>query len=345
MLKVRQCPWARAFGLALVGVAMTVSGASEVSADAHYPDDHAPIGIMGDHVHEPGEIMLSYRFMHMAMDGNRDGTDGLGDGEVLEQGFMVTPTRMRMDMHMFGAMYGVTERLTAMVMLPWIDTGMDHVTKSGGRFTTRSNGIGDAKVSVLGQVFEDQGHGLVARAGVSVPTGSISKRDETPMGKQRLPYPMQLGSGTVDLLPGLVYTGRMNAMSWGTDLGGTIRLGENSKDYTLGDRFVGSGWVAYRWLPWLSTSFRVIGDVTGNIDGADPALNPAVVPTADPDRRGGERVALGLGANVRFSGGLFEGHRISVEVNRPVYQDLDGPQLETDWSMTAGWQKDWDLMD
>ena len=34
------------------------------------PDGHAPISVMGDHLHKKGEFMLSYRFMQMRMEGN-----------------------------------------------------------------------------------------------------------------------------------------------------------------------------------------------------------------------------------------------------------------------------------
>ena len=39
------------------------------------PDSHAPIGVMCDHPMREGEIMLSYRYMNMDMDGNRTGTE------------------------------------------------------------------------------------------------------------------------------------------------------------------------------------------------------------------------------------------------------------------------------
>lgn len=41
--------------------------------DASRPDSHGPIGVMGDHTHEAGEIMLSYRWMYMSMGGHRAG--------------------------------------------------------------------------------------------------------------------------------------------------------------------------------------------------------------------------------------------------------------------------------
>ena len=44
---------------------------------------------------------------------------------------------------------------------------------------------------------------------------------------QPLPYSMQPGSGTFDLLPGISYRGRAGAFSWGGQIGGVLRLGRN----------------------------------------------------------------------------------------------------------------------
>ena len=61
-------------------------------------------------------------------------------------------------------------------------------------------------------------------------------------------------------------------------------------------------------------------------------------PAADPDAQGGQRIDVGLGANLCVPSGALEGQRLAVEVLRPVYQDLDGPQLASDWTLNAGWQ-------
>ena len=38
---------------------------------------------MGDHMHAAGEVMLSYRYMHMFMQGNRTGNNSVSTNEVL----------------------------------------------------------------------------------------------------------------------------------------------------------------------------------------------------------------------------------------------------------------------
>ncbi len=312
------------------------------------PDGHAPIGVMGDHTHEAGEVMLSYRFMYMNMDGNRDGTDRVSPDEVVDPNnynFIVSPTSMPMGMHMLGVMYAPIDNLTLMVMVPVVSLEMDHVTRAGGAFTTNTSGLGDLKLTGLVKVatFGDQQVHL--NLGVSFPTGSIEEEDVTPASapnETQLPYPMQLGSGTFDLRPGITYLGQTPAISWGAQLMGTLRLGENDQEYTLGNRIMGTAWGAWNIDRWISASVRLEAQGWGDIDGASPVYAGAVgmrmVPTVFADLRGGSRVDAGLGVNTYVRGGPLAGLRFAVEGLLPVAQDLNGPQLETDWTIVAGLQ-------
>jgi hypothetical protein len=288
-------------------------------------------------MHAAGEIMLSLRYGRMDMDGNRDGTSREGDGDVLRD-YPVAPTEMTGEMYMLGAMWAPSDAITLTGMLPYRRVSMDHTTRSGRDFTTRSDGIGDVRVSGLLRLHDSEVHHLHANLGFSAPTGSISEKDDTPMGRTRLPYPMQLGSGTWDLLPGVTYSGRHSAWEWGAQASGTIRLGRNHRDYRLGHRWAVTGWVSRELTPWLSTSLRTDYQDWNDIEGDDDGLNPRLVPTADPELRGGRRLDLLFGVNFLVTGGALRGNRFAVEVGAPVWQHLDGPQLETDWRLTAGWQ-------
>jgi hypothetical protein len=150
---------------------------------------------------------------------------------------------------------------------------------------------------------------------------------------------MQLGSGSFDLLPGITYTGKSERWGWGAQLVGTIRTGNNNEGYRLGDRFDSTAWIQRRWLDWMSTSVRFRYQKWGNIHGDDDSLNPALVETADPNLQSGERIDALLGVNfLVVRSGPLAGTRFAVEGGLPVYQELDGPQLETDWVLTAGIQ-------
>ena len=126
--------------------------------------------------------------------------------------------------------------------------------------------------------------------------------------------------------------------SAGGQVAGVIRLGRNKRDYRKGHGVRVQAWGARKLTSWVSTSFRLAYARQGNYGGRDKALNPAVVPTADPIRRAFQRLELGAGLNFVIPNGPLVGHRFAVELMRPAWQDLKGPQLETDWQVTAGWQ-------
>lgn len=313
--------------------------------DSHRPDSHAPIGVMGDHTHETGEIMLSYRYLYMDMRPNYVGSNEVPVSSV--QGppngttFPIIPTNMQGQMHMVGLMYGLTDNLTLSAMLGRMDKAMDHSVRNGTVFRTHTEGIGDFKFGGLLKIYDDNCQRVQLNLMMSAPTGSIDETGFVPPAGAviRLPYPMQLGSGTFDLNPGITYLGQHCRLSWGGQVLGTIRLGENSEDYSLGDELTVNAWLAYQLSDQVSASFRATGKSWGDVDGSDPNLNPLTVPTARPDLRGGERIDLFGGVNYLFTDGVFKGHRLAAEAGGSVYQDLDGPQLGTDWMITVGWQK------
>ena len=309
-------------------------------ADATRADSHAPIGVMADHTHKAGEIMLSYRYMRMRMEGNRSGRRRQSPAEVRALGFPVAPTDMDMNMHMFGIMWVPLDRLTLMAMIPYVDASMDHVRLvSTPRFTTKSSGIGDIRLGGLVSFLDTKEHNAHIGIGISIPSGSTRHRDFIiPFGEVQLPYPMQIGSGSWSFLPSATYSGRLEDWAWGVQASGDIRLNENDLGYTLGDRANATVWLSRLLCTSLSASFRLNFDHWGNIDGADKTLTLAAPPTSDPRRRGGSRLEAGFGANYAFGLGPLNGMRLALEFLHPITQKLDGPQLETDWNVVAGLQ-------
>lgn len=301
------------------------------------PDSHAPIGVMGDHLMREDEIMLSYRYMSMEMDGNRTGTDSVS---APLPGYMVSPLSMDMDMHMLGVMYAPSDKLTLMLMVPYLSVSMDHlVNMSGANFTTESSGIGDVKLGATYGLFAKPGSDFLFNFVINAPTGSIDEQDNTTGPNEvHLPYPMQLGSGTWDFTPGLTYVQTYDGWSWGAQGLYTFRTGTNDNGYTLGDKLDATAWAAKKVANSTSLSFRVKALDWDNIDGSDSKLMlmPSMVPTADPNLRGGTRVDALVGVN--FVPPALSNLRLAAEAGLPVYQKLDGPQLETDLVFTLGAQ-------
>ena len=211
----------------------------------------------------------------------------------------------------------------------------------GVDFTTKSDGLGDIRVASLWRLFENEMHHVHLNFGLGIPTGNIARKDDTPMGNATLPFPMQIGSGTPDLLPGITYIGHSNAFSWGSQIMGTVRLGKNYRGWAGSDRVDFTAWAAYPWTRWLSSSVRLGVHWWSNYRGDESAPPPpGFIPTADPDRRGGKNVQILGGLNFCVPLGKFLGkHRFAIEGGGPVFQDLKGPQLEQNYTITVGWQK------
>jgi hypothetical protein len=148
-------------------------------------------------------------------------------------------------------------------------------------------------------------------------------------------YATQPGSGTWDLTPGLTWASASDDWSWGATWLETLRLGDNSEGYAFGNRHELSLWGARRLGDALSGSLRIAGSAWGNIDGADPEFDPELTPTQDPGAQGGKRLDVLVGAGWQPGQGR---HRLAIELGLPVWQDLDGPQLETDWTANIAWQ-------
>lgn len=251
---------------------------------------------------------------------------------------------------MLMGMYGLSEDVTLMGMLNYLDKNMTSTTYAGGAGTnvlgqnaTGSSGWGDTQIGAMFKLWNNHVHKVHANLLLSLPTGSIDETDEMlmPNGMRmtmRMPYSMQLGTGTYDLHPALTYTGYAEKWGWGAQAKGEIRLeDENNQGYAWGDKYSLNAWGGYKWNNWLGTTLHASVSTQEEIDGIDSQI---VMPTqaADPDNYGGELVELGLGVNLRGTKGVFKNHAVHLEFTTPVYQDVNGIQLERDYTATAQWR-------
>ncbi len=304
--------------------------------DPSRPDSHAPIGVMSDHTHHGGEFMLSYRYMFMAMDGQKAGTDSVSSQGVFERGFAVAPTSMQTQMHMFGGMYAPADWLTLMLMGSYGEKSMDHVTAPGSMarimrgatFSNEVSGWGDLKCSALFRIYNDHHQRVHLGLGVSVPIGE----------QNELAYPMQFTTGTWDLLPSATWLWQAGILSGGTQLSGRIHLGDNDRGYSFGDRVNGTAWLACMLSDWVSLSVRLSADYISEIEGVDRRISRIMAPPMDASNSGGTYLDAGFGVNFQVAEGALSRNRLGVEVVVPIYQDVNGLQLARDWMLVVGWQ-------
>jgi hypothetical protein len=303
---------------------------------------------MGGHVHEQGEWMFEYKFAQMYMDQLRVGdqrvTDMAAAYNATGDNFAVLPTNMNMDMHMIHMMYGLTDNVTLYVMPMFMSLTMDHrrgprTGMDGTFFRTHNEGFADMPLGALWRVFDGEIDEVIVNLGASAPTGNIDVIVPGTTGE--FPYPMRLGSGSFSLRPGVTYRLYTEKHSFGAQLQTNLPLYTNYTGYQLGNRYALNFWMTRTIgaARKLAFSFRTEHVWQENIHGQDRDLAMAaannIVSTVRPDMQGGYWLNLGYGVMYM----LPEGSRLNFEMTQPIYQFVDGIQLETDWQLFASWSK------
>ena len=211
-----------------------------------------------------------------------------------------------------------------------------HGDHSGGRHHHATEGLGDTSITALYKFWSRDNLSAHAGLGVGLPTADVEER----MGGAFQPYGMQLGNGVWDLRPSLTYLGRTDRWSWGTQASARINLeDENDAGFAYGDEYGATVWGARKVAEAVSLSGRLRyahQDSIGGRYSGDQAHN---APPFGEGNYGGDVVEAGIGANFVGTSGFIRGHRLAVEVLAPVYEDLNGVQLQREYSVIVGWQK------
>lgn len=299
----------------------------------HRPDAHAPIGVMGDHTHKKGEGMISYRYKTMSMSGIRSGQTKQNISDILNQ-YMMAPSKMDMNMHMLGTMFAPSNKVTFMAMVPYLNKSMTMQKQDLSKVNQSVSGLSDITISAITTIFKKESHSFYLNSGVSIPIGSIN---ETSDQNSRLPYGMQLGSGTYDLKLSPTYVKQTPQWSLGTQMNGIIRLGKNANDYRLGNVYSSEIWVSRVLSDSVSTSIRSNISFIENIHGKDPMLNTMSAPTTQTSQ-GSKSMDIAFGINYYATSGFLSGKRLGIELGSPMIQSLNGSQLEREWWCVVGIQ-------
>lgn len=338
----------------LVAIAVTAtSAAAQIEANENIvfskdrPDGFGPPGVTGHFVMDAGEILWSFTYSRVDMQGNRAGTTPVSVAEVLDI-FPVAPLSLLTQTLNLELRMGLTDRLTFAASIPFQFRDAEDTfgqTAVGGFVVTSVLGtftddIGDLKLNALLSLLPEGGpHLLTAGLGVSVPVGEIDERASDLTGTRvQLPFNMQTGSGSWELIPSITFITQNEFGSFGAQVSSTVHLQDNDRDYRLGDRFDATAWASYNVNDWIAVSARLLREDWGSVIGTDPETNPDLDPRANPFSTGGVRTQIPFGVTLYMREGLLRGHRFSLEYYYPVHEDLNGPQLSVNNTLLLGWQ-------
>lgn len=287
---------------------------------------------------------IAYRHKLVEFDGYLDGDRELGLTEVRWDGqpesrtsknFPIVPTRIRQQAHIVNVGYQYSDDLRLHLSLPYIRQETDHVSIVPGYedFMIATEGLGDTQVSASYKFVNAPQQHWWFSVGLSVPTGSIDEQGDTPRapGNQQLPYTMQLGSGTFDVPVELGIQLSENR-NLSLKLGATIRTGKNDRQYRLGNNYVIGGSYTFELSQDLKALIGAEFEYRQAIHGGDDSLlvsgvNPHPASLTNPNNYGGRKLCVGA----RLSWVIASQIHMIADYGKPVYQQLNGPQLEESW--------------
>ncbi|KGE03781.1 transporter family protein [Pseudohaliea rubra] len=261
--------------------------------------------------------------------------------------YPVMPTEIIQLVHALSLTYRHDEHWSATFLLPYIEQSSDHISIVPGYddFTIDSDGLGDIGILPAYSWTSGAGSRWQASLGMTLPTGSIDKEGDTPRGpgEQQLPYTMQIGSGTYDVVAALSAEARRNSLSFGGRVSAKVRLGENDRNYTLGNSYSATAWTGYEGWQHARPSLGVTYWWRGRVNGEDEELSfpgapfPYPAPVVDPQRFGGEQVELAARLELPLGA---SGVALEAEYRIPLWRDLNGPQSGLNYSYRIGLQYD-----
>lgn len=338
------------------------------------PPPPAPMGMFGVDMPAAGKLALSITPVFANLSGIKMGTRTVSNEYIVttvpfflnpRQTVRIIPQNIAVATQIVGLNYGVTKDFALCLTVGMIEKNLNALTFKGtsgilplGRSLPGTTSLADSTLSGIYRIYQDDIHRIQISLGFSFPTANYAATFSNfllPTGIRaniRGFYGMQPGTGTFDILPGVIYAGYLGPWSWGLGYRGRFPLAPNtlgySWDYLLayrltfplgptpsggyrwGDLHEFNGWFGYTWTPGLTTTFRASASTQGPIRGFDPEIRGAAVP-ANPAFYGGQRVELFGGATVsgKFIG--YENATVAVEAGLPVYQNLNGPQIMKNW--------------
>jgi len=295
----------RLFFAAASAVVLSVSANADDAYNARV-DDHAPIGVMGDHFHKKGEYMYSLRAMFMDMGSPLNTAAG--------------PQSMSKAMYMAGMMYAPSDKVTFAASLKYSDKSMD-MLMMGNEMDAGVSDIADAGFSAIIPVYKHHDRRLLVKLGANIPVGPTDKQDAA---GARLNLGMQPGTGSWGFSPSVTYSQFLNGWSYGVQAGASIWLDDNSYGERVGDTLSLTSWAAVQVKDAISVSTRIAY--------ADMAATTGLMMPATGDER---QILTGYaGINT-----LVKGHRFAIEAGVPLWQDRGLNALKSEFSLIVGWQK------
>jgi hypothetical protein len=270
------------------------------------------VGLEGAAIHSFGKVV---RKSHLFADGEKI-TDAL-DREVT---VFALPFMLPYEV--------IPNQLVVIGAIPYLSKEMK-LTKDGNRQSRGDSGMGDLKLlgkyQLLQKDMKRSSFRMTFLGGVKLPTGNDDARDATGL----LPPPLQLGSGSVDFFGGPIATYVRDGFGFNAEV--LFKKNTQANAYQFGDTLSVNVALGYRFLPWVYETYpspysTAYLELLSEFSGKDRKNGEDLKDT------GGKLLLLSPGIQYVFSRTLLA----EASLQFPIYQDLNGTQLGTDFSFNVG---------
>ena len=297
------------------------------------PDQRPPATILGGTFYEKGNWALSIQYSQINLLGLRKGTDPI-DVIQLKNQFDLIPISQVKEEYGLELLSGFSERMTFFLYAPYVQNTLMAWAKNPNfedgyeQVTQTSKGVGDFQMGLIYDAVPTRNWDVHLHYTISFPTADFNQASTIGLlGRKILPYGMQLGSGTIDMKPGLSIVRYWRSWRFGHHSAATFRYDQNDKGYALGPDYKSSLWVSKSWTPYWSTAFRISGSYLSGIVGSHADIDADLSPDTAASSVGYKRVNMGVSSNFVFNFWKFKGVSCDIEYLRPSYQNMAGIQL------------------
>jgi len=306
--------------------------------DYSRPDSHAPINITGDHFHDKGGLMISYRYIHKNMSGNLNGNSEVKIEDIFNNYNSISESN-KTESHKVGFMYGISSKINLMASIGFTLKTMNLLSKKNQAFQVSSSGVDDINFFSLYNLVDKSMNKTHLNFGISFPVGSINENnDYSYFNITKLPYNMQIGSGTWNTNLGFTTFFQFEKISFGLQPSYKIYIGKNSFNYSFGNVLDVNYWAAVKISNWISVSLNFQNKFSDKIRGRDPELTPNIVPESNAYNYGFYVFNSSIGTNIIPPFGKFKNIRIGIEYFLPLLQNYNGIQMGEDNNFVIGLQ-------
>ncbi|MCH7574419.1 MAG: transporter [Candidatus Marinimicrobia bacterium] len=222
----------------------------------------------------------------------------------------------------------IPNKLVVIAAVPYLSKGME-LTKNGNRVSRDASGWGDLKLLGKYQFYQRDTRRATLRitflGGIKLPTGKADASDE--MGP--LPRPLQLGSGSFDVLGGPIVTYVRNRI--GLNVEGSYRKNSQAEGYQFGDVWSANLAMGYRIFPKVYKTYpspysSIFVELLSEFSGKDRKEG------LEQPNTGKKILVLSPGVQFVFSRTFL----LEASLQLPLYQYFNGEQLGLDYSYTFG---------